>query len=487
MKNFKLKPLYLKANEILIQPPVQTTKVSDYSILVNSSMTVSSIDNLTGILRGRSFRLKRLKPALEEDEKETVEKLSQFRGKNRRLTRSPLSKRFTFKRTLSNLNLDNLNSASQSPKKLNEEPPQLELLIRTISSRENVKNKAIEYEFMKYTESNKKFEENLIGQRKNLEGLVKITNKQISELKQEQDDISKSLKAIQQDYQEKMNTISFQNTEGLLSLYKVNGRKKPNMEVKEEHEYLSLKNKLRKSQNEVHSVFIENKERLAERLDSNKSTLDSLQSNKSKLIKDIKEVQETLHTFYCRTLKDGMDVRDDGLRWCIKAIWKTSNPVPVSAFPKYLDESSITFLLKVAQLDLEIKSLTSELNQLKNQVSRDTHTSFEKSNDDAIKNVRIRLKMLSQTSKAIKEKIHILDEEGDREDVEKRMQVHDACRVRDSLKEKQKNINDLSEFEIRRVVENYNAGDSTVGILHVVKSLVGNKSRDFRNLTFKRK
>lgn len=487
MKNFKLKPLYLKANEILIQPPIQMTNTSDYSVLVSSNMTLSSIDNLTGILRGRSFKLKRLKPVLEEDEKETVEKLSQFRGRNRRLTRSPLSKRFTFKRTLSNLNLDNLNSTSQSPKKLNEEPPQLELLIRTISSRENVKNKTIENEFMKYTESNKKFEENLIAQRKNLENQVKITNKQISDLKQEQDDINKSLKAVQQDYQEKMTTISFQNTEGLLSLYKVNGRKKPNLEVKEEHEYLSLKNKLRKSQNEVHSVYIESKERLTERLDSNKSTLDSLQSIKSKMIKDIKEVQETLHTFYCRTLKDGMDVRDDGLRWCIKAIWKTSNPVPVSAFPKYLDESSITFLLKVAQLDLEIKSLTSELNQIKNQVSRDTHTSFERTNDDAIKSVRIRLKMLSQTSKAVKEKIHILDEDEDREDVEKRIQVHDVCRIRDKLKEKQKNINDLSEVEIRRVVENYNVGDSTVGILHVVKSLVGNKSRDFRTLTFKKK
>jgi hypothetical protein len=212
--------------------------------------------------------------------------------------------------------------------------------------------------------------------------------------------------------------------------------------------------------------------------------VDSLQVNKSKLLKEVKEAQETLHAFYCRTLKDGMDLRDDGLRWCIKAIWKTSNPVPVSAFPKYLDEDSVTFLLRLAQIDLEVKSLLFELNDSRNKVSRDTHTSFEKSNEEIIRNVRFRLKMLSQTSKVVKAKLDISADLA-LEYTEKRLHVTDFCKIKEKIREKEGLKNRLSQVEIKRVVESYKIGESDVGILHIIRSLVGDKYRDFRTLTQK--
>lgn len=481
MKSVRLKPLYLKADEILIQPPKELSKTVDYSLPQNSTMTISSIDNLASILRGRSLRStksRRQEPL--QEEKESVLKLSDFKVKFKKI--SPIKPRLTFRRTLSNLSQEN-SPAKQFQKKLAEPTPSIESLISAISIKEPGNIKQLENEFIKYTETNKKFEAGLIFEKKENEIKINSTNKKIADLKNEIYHIEKSLKQEETEYQEKMSMLAFQNTEGLLSLYTINGKKKANMEVSQEHEYLHLKQQLRKAQADIHAQYIENKEKFNEKLEAKKSALDTWQDLKNKIQKEVKDSQETLIAFYCRTLKDGMDLRDDGLRWCIKAIWKTSHPVPVSSFPSYLDEGSVTFLLKIAQFDLEIKALTSKLQVLRNEMKRNhLFTSMEKPSSEVFRGIKERLKMISQTSKVVKVKGNVEIKGSLKENDLVASQTPDLCEIKEKIKEKERLINKLSEDEIRRIAENYNNVNHSVGILHIVRSLVGDKMKNFRVL-----
>lgn len=487
MKSVKLKPLYLKADEILIQPPNELSKTLDYSLPQNSSMTLSSIDNLSSILRGRSLRKTKLRnPGLLKEEKESVEELSDFKIKRKKFTTG--KPRFTLRRTLSNLTQEN-SPTKVSPKKLVEVLPSIETLLNAISKKEKGNTKQLENEFFKYTEKNKKFEAGLISERKEKEAQINLINEKIYKSKADIVETEKTLKSVESEFQEKMNFISFQNTEGLLSLYTINGKKKVNMEVTQEHEYLLLKQKLRKAQADIHSAYIENKEKLNEKLDSQKSLLELLQETKNKVQKEVKDTRETLQAFYCRTLKDGMDLREDGLRWCIKAIWKSAHPVPVSSFPNFLDEGSITFTLKISQIDLEIKFLTGKLQVLRNELKRSNfYTSMEKPYSEVFKGIRERLRFISQTSKAVKIKENMEIKGTGRVGNEGFIaQVPDLCEIKEKIKEKENLISKLSEEEIRRIVQNYNPEIESVGILHIVRSLVGDKIKNFRVLAQRRK
>ena len=488
MKSVKLKPLYLKADEILIQPPKELSETVDYSLPQNSSMILSSIDNLSSILRGRSLRKRKLKnPGLLREEKESVEKLSDFKIKRiRKLTTG--KPRFTLRRTLSNLTQEN-SPTKPSPKKPVDELPSIETLLNTISKKEKGNTRQLENEFLKYTETNKKFEARLISERQEKEAQINLINEKVYKIKNDILETEKTLKSVESEYEEKMEFISFQNTEGLLSLYTINGKKKVNMEVSQEHEYLLLKQKLRKAQNDIHSVYIESKESLNEKLDSQKSVLELLQETKNKVQKEVKDAQETLQAFYCRTLKDGMDLREDGLRWCIKAIWKTAHPVPVSSFPNFLDEGSITFLLKISQTDLEIKHLASKLQALRNELKRNNlYTSMEKPNSEVFKGIKERLKFISQTSKAVKIKENMEIRGINLPENEAFIaQVPDLTELKEKIKEKENLTNKLSDEEIRRIVQNHNPEIESVGILHIVRSLVGDKIKNFRVLAQRRK
>ena len=312
MKSLKLKPLYLKANDILIEPPSFQSEPSEYSIKNTSTMTLSSLNNLKSILRGRKLNSSKNNQASTED-KESVLKLSEFKPRDRGYTKSPLTKKYTFRRALSNSGLDSSPTLVQSPKKI-EEKPTISKLMHTITSREKGKIKTISAELHRFAEHNKVYEHQLLQSTENLRKDIDSVSESIFTYKSEILDLKSKRAEAKKQYDENMNSIAFKETEHVLSTYRVKGKKKTHLEVSQEREYFTMKEQLRSAKRDLHSNFIEKMESMQESLQHKLRVLDTLQETKKTLQKQLKEAQENLLAFHCKNLREGMDLREDGIR-----------------------------------------------------------------------------------------------------------------------------------------------------------------------------
>ena len=488
MKNVKLKPLYLRSNEILIQPPSFIKESSEYSLKPNASMKVTSVENLKHAIKVRNLQTTPSGPPKHiTEEKETVAKLSDFKPRMRRYAKSPLIRRYTFRRTISNLNLDGALTLSPSPKKVAEERPTLAKLMQIITSNERGKVKNLEIEMQNYSKSNQEYEDSLMSRLDDLKDNIERASREINKSKTDVEATKERKIELARDYQGQVNSIAFKQTEHALSVFRVNGKKKLNMEVSEEREYFTLKEQLRKAKSDLHANFVENSERLNEVLEMRQTVLEGAQEKKKQLLKELKELQEIMLAFHCNNLKEGMDLRDDGIRWCIKAIWNMNQPVPISSFPKFLDEESAEFLLVVAQIDLQVNELEKKLTVIRDRLKDDRlDTSISKTSLEMVNSVRGRLRIISQKSKNIYTgRVHTEENEENsirEESVEK---FNEIDQLKNGMRELNNTKTHLSAQEIKRIVENYstNKRNNEVGLLHVIKCLVGEKSRDFRKLT----
>ena len=84
----------------------------------------------------------------------------------------------------------------------------------------------------------------------------------------------------------------------------------------------------------------------------------------------LQKIKEGIVNFYCNILKQGMDIREDGIRWAIKAMWKINEPVPISMFPKFIDDESAYFLLKMTKKDLKLDFLNKKLEEIKKKIRK---------------------------------------------------------------------------------------------------------------------
>ena len=479
MRNIRLKPLYLPNDDILVQPPGFLHQPEAVPKDSSSKIYLSNLDDLKTMLRGR--RLKSLtnnKRKLESDEQESVLKLSEFKVPQK--ARSPLSRKYTFRRSYSNLNQD---STKNSPVKV-EENQSFMLALQTIVSKEKGKNKEVEFDIQKFTESNKVYEAGLITRMKKLTRDIEEVSEYIinlkSKIKVSQAERDKEAKF----YEEKMTEMMSKETNLTLSLHSVKGKKK-HPDVNEERDYFIIKDALRKSKRELHAAHIEAIEKAGAEIENMNGILNQYQVHKKNCQKEFKDLQESLINFYCMNLREGMDIRDDGIRWTIKSLWKMKQPVPVSAFPRYLDDESSHFLLFTAEKDLEKDFLQKRLTELREEIKKDhMGSSLTKSPRELYGIVQERLKDIKKKSRAISLNSSAivdtcLEEEGD-------FTIYRYDEIK-SLKERLKNdekiVSSMTMDEIKRVVGNYNAETAkNLGITHIIRALVGDKSKDFRRL-----
>ncbi len=61
----------------------------------------------------------------------------------------------------------------------------------------------------------------------------------------------------------------------------------------------------------------------------------------------LKDIKDELLGHYKFILKQGKDVRNEGLPWVMKAIWELGEKLLPSYFPSFLDEQSIKYLFEV--------------------------------------------------------------------------------------------------------------------------------------------
>lgn len=87
--------------------------------------------------------------------------------------------------------------------------------------------------------------------------------------------------------------------------------------------------------------------RLTERRKRKKDILNTLREEIKATKTELMNVKATLNTYYHKLLKEGQDVRTEGLIWIIKEIYNLDTDVMLDFLPSFLDEGCIVFLFKV--------------------------------------------------------------------------------------------------------------------------------------------
>ena len=193
---------------------------------------------------------------------------------------------------------------------------------------------------------------------------------------------------------------------------------------------------------------------------------------------------------YCRALKDGKDIRSDGLRWIIKALWQMHECVPISAFPKFFDDESSHILLVLSEKDLELESCMQKLENLRKEIKSKRSSFSVTTARELYKTVRSRLRNISQSSVGQEPDGTVVLEDHLENGKSLARQEHAGYEEVKGLREKiiqiNESVKEMMREEIRRITENYqkNSGDAgKVGLFHVIKCMVGDKVREFNKYT----
>ena len=110
-----------------------------------------------------------------------------------------------------------------------------------------------------------------------------------------------------------------------------------------------------------------------------KKPLTLLNNEINELKTNEKNTKVELLKHYLELLYIGKEVRNEGLIWIIKSIWKLGENVPISFMPKFLDFDAIQFLFNYAKISTELEYIKKLIRELK-------HKLKEKVNNTQISN-----------------------------------------------------------------------------------------------------
>jgi hypothetical protein len=197
------------------------------------------------------------------------------------------------------------------------------------------------------------------------------------------------------------------------------------------------------------------------------------------------DLKENISNLYFRILKEGKDLRNEGLKWIVKALWAHESFVPVSTFPKFLDEDNIIFILKLSEKDLELENLTEKIEIMRREVkSRRTNTSVSSSRE-LFQSVKSRLRDLSRS--VMSSPLEVRRDELQTREYEKNSSCYSEIGgMRERFNKIHESVREMTENEIKRTTENYknSPGEAEgVGLYHLIKCLVGDKVREFNKYT----
>lgn len=495
MKALKLKPIFFPNDDILVRPPHFIIGDEEISIDKSKNNTISSTDQLITILRGRQLKKQdNTKALISEEAEEQVKKLSDWR-KNAESPTSPLLRKFTFKRLMTSRT--NSEVKSQNRQMLPTQvtlPPKitpLQSLVTTVQgivAVEKFKKKVLDAEVQGVSERNKAHEANvklriakLTQETRELKNYIKESSGKLEKCTKEYSELVKK-------HEEDVLTLGLKEAQELMFADK--GKKKV-IKPGDESQYFIKKEKIRQMKQDLHQKFHTDKENFSEQIDRIKRSLEISESHRLQSKKELKIYREEIVMLYCRILKDGKDIRSDGLRWVIKALWGMKEYIPISAFPKFFDDESSHFLLLHSEKDLEYENLVKRLENMRKEVKNKRNSSSITTARELYKTVRSRLRNISQSSIG-----QLFDGSTPLNDTSMsfcQTQSKDTPSNYNEIKEIRDKLAEISEFikekttqEIKRVTENYqiNPGEAgKVGLFHVIKSLVGEKVREFNKYT----
>jgi hypothetical protein len=256
--------------------------------------------------------------------------------------------------------------------------------------------------------------------------------------------------------------------------------------IQDETTYFIKKEKIRKLKQDLHKSYLDTQEKFSSEISGQSRSLESAEHSRRLYKKQVKEFREELVMFYCRLLKDGKDARSDGLRWIIKSLWTMHEAVPISAFPKFLDDESSHFLLKISELEIEQSVFLNQLSLLQVEFKNTRPASCIPSAFSLYNKVKGRLRQISQSSigrSPVNKKK--MPDKGSSKENSTPSSYSEVSALKAKVSKHQEEINSLTQLEIKRVTEGYamNSENEDIGLFHIVRCLVGDKVREFNRYT----
>ncbi|CAG9318445.1 unnamed protein product [Blepharisma stoltei] len=491
MKGVKLKPIFLPNDDIMVQPPnVLSTSRENDSREDKKRYTTSTIEQLKDLLRGRKLRKLDTKQIKAQEEQAQVEILSDWKI-HRSPLRSPKSprsptKRFTFKfqtpdQTSHSTRIEPIHSLLNHSSKFDE----ITSAIQSVLHLERNRKREEENERKRFQEANKLFEEATHAEMARIKKEIENSVLAIHDWKKQVEETKQKIKDLEVKYENDVVEYHQQEAEEFL-FNKVKGEP-----LGSENERFIRKEKIRQKKQALYVNFHKQHDDLVYTLEKNQKMLENSQELRKNLKKELKKAKARLINVYCRILKDGSDIRSEGLRWVIKALWSMNEPVPVSAFPKFLDDESAHFLLSMAQKDIELKEFQARLDRLKDEIKqKQLNGSFTRTPRDILETVKLRIKKLSTSREGkpihLNKSMRVSEKDTDFAPETENISIHSEITwVRENISRIIDVMNNMIEKEILRVSRQIKPTENIKepGLLHIIKCLVGDKAREFQKLT----
>ena len=257
----------------------------------------------------------------------------------------------------------------ETEKKLTKEQQQEE--IRSNQSREFF----IRYEMMK--------------NEKNMEDEISILKKKVETIKKEKEEVSNKVVSILKEIYNEQIDISVLNSDDFFNKLVSDKLESNNIKIEERKSQFSItptmKSNLKKKNQKKEDAFYlktlqlkeqttrnNKKKKIEEQLNLKIEELKNYKSNYDKLKEEYKIIKnqldlkiDFLSDYYHKKLYEGLDIRNEGLIWIMKAIWNLGKEIILSYFPTFLDKLSIDYLFEVAHRSVEISKIKNEIKNLR--------------------------------------------------------------------------------------------------------------------------
>jgi hypothetical protein len=128
-------------------------------------------------------------------------------------------------------------------------------------------------------------------------------------------------------------------------------------------EYFYRRSTLRRGIEDLTKQYEGQKALLDEKLEAKVGELEALDSKASQIKESLSRVDAALVTHYSDLLKEGTDVRSEGLEWLVKALWNAKVQVNAGHFPRFLDAQAVAGILELARLSVEVVDVQRRLDQ----------------------------------------------------------------------------------------------------------------------------
>jgi len=233
----------------------------------------------------------------------------------------------------------------------------------------------IKYEMMR---REKEWENEIKDLQNEINNIKEQKNKLINEIMQ----IFKNIYDYELDLNVLENDLQFQNQKNdILSndeldeyetktIFSQSGKKRKKKKKMDDFIIKTLQIQQQEKKKKEKELIIEQKESQIEALNKLKIQVNEkeLLLKEKKLI--LKEKINKLSNYYHQKLYEGLDVRQEGLSWIIKAIWNLGENIKMSYFPVFLDNLSINYLFKVAHKQVQINYIKEKIEKNRKELDK---------------------------------------------------------------------------------------------------------------------